>query len=133
MAMRRAAFLTALLSWALYPPLFAQQYTDQGTPKPCSSGQGGFGVSISSCVYTLSASPAGNSNYYVNITLVYSSSVPGAAVRFRCDLANRTKTVPQYGVSRSSPLTLKLISPFAASTPGLESVACVVDATSAPQ
>ena len=133
MAVRRGAFLTALLSCAFYPPLFAQQNTDQGSPKPCSSSQGGFGVSISSCVYTLAASPAGNSNYYVNITIVYANSVPGAAVRFRCDLANKAKTVPQYGVSRSSPLTLKLISPFVASTPGLESVACVVDATSAPQ
>jgi hypothetical protein len=133
MAVRRGAFLTALLSCAFYPALFAQQNTDQGSPKPCSSSQGGFGVSISSCLYTLAASPAGNSNYYVNITIAYANSVPGAAVRFRCDLANRTQTVPQYGVSRSSPLTLKLISPFVASTPGLESVACVVDATSAPQ
>jgi len=45
MAKRRGAFLTALLSCAFYPPLFAQQNTDQGSPKQCSSSQGGFGVS----------------------------------------------------------------------------------------
>jgi hypothetical protein len=132
MAMRRGTFLTALLSCSLCVPLFGQQNADQGSPKQCSGSQGGFGVAISSCVYTLTASPAGNPNYYVNVTIVYTNSVPGAAVRFRCDLASKAKTAPQYGVSRSSPLTLRFISPFVASAPGLESVACVVDATSAP-
>jgi hypothetical protein len=132
-AMRRGTFLTALLSCALCAPLSAQQNTGQGSPKQCSSSQGGLGVAISSCVYTLEASPAGNPDYYVNVTIVYTNSVPGGAVRFRCDLAGKTKTVPQYGVSRSSPLTLRFISPFVASAPGLESVVCVVDATSAPQ
>jgi hypothetical protein len=133
MAMHRATFLTALLSCVFYAPLFAQQNTDQGSPQQCSSSQGGSGVAISSCVYTLAASPAGNPNYYVNVTIVYTNSVPGGAVRFRCDLASKTKTVPQYGVSRSSPVTLTLVSPFVAAAPGLESVACVVDAASAPQ
>jgi hypothetical protein len=130
--MRGGASLTVLLACSLYvAALFAQQTTGQGSSKQCSSSQGGFGVAISSCVYTLEASPAGNPNYYVNVTIVYTDSVPVAAVRFRCDLASKAKTVPQYGVSRSSPLTLRLISPFVAPATGLESVACSVDATSA--
>jgi hypothetical protein len=131
MTKRGGTSLTVLLACSLYAPLFAQQTTGEGSPKQCSSSQGGFGVAISSCIYTLEASPAGNPNYYVNVTIVYTNSVPVAAVRFRCDLASKTKTVPQYGVSRSSPLTLRLISPFVTSPLGLESVACAVDATSA--
>ena len=131
MAMRRGTFLVALLC-AFCAPLSAQQNTGPGSPKQCSNSQGGFGVGISSCVYTLEASPAGNPDYYVNVTIAYTNSAPGGAVRFRCDLASKTKTVPQYGVSRSSPLTLRFISPFVAAAAGLESVACVVDATSAP-
>lgn len=126
----RSAVLAALLACSPCVPSSAQPGPETGSSRSCASSQGGSGVSISSCVYTLSASPAGNLNYYVNVTIAYAPSGQGGAIRFRCDLSNGDKPVSQYGVSRSSPAELKFISPFVTSARALSSVACAVDEVS---
>jgi len=125
----RGVTLAALLSCSLCLPSSAQPDSQPASVRACAAGQSGFGVSISSCVYTTSASPAGNAHYYVNVTIVYTISGQAGAVRFRCDLGNGGATVSQYGVSRSSPAQLQFISPFVTSR-ALSSVACAVDAAS---
>lgn len=124
--------LAALYLCALGSLSSSQPVTDPGSARACASSPSSLGVSITSCVYTLSDSPAHNPNYYVKVTIVYAISSQSAAVRFRCDLGNGTQTVSQFGVSRSSPAQLTFISPFVTSPSPLTSVACAVDQASAP-
>ena len=95
-----------------------------GTPQPCTFTSSS-GVTIHQCTYVLSPSPAGNPDYFVNVTLAYTSSSP--AIRFRCLLGNGTTTASQYGVLRASGTSLKFVSPFVAPRSALTSVACSVD------
>jgi hypothetical protein len=94
---------------------------------PCSSTQGGSGVAIQSCSFTLQPSPAGNPDYFVNVTLNYATPNVSKVVRFRCALGNASQTVSQYGVLRASGGTLKFVSPFV--SPAVKSVQCFVDKT----
>jgi hypothetical protein len=96
---------------------------------PCTHAAGGQGVTIRSCSYALATSPAGNPNYFINVTIGYATAKPVAAVRFRCAFGNGVTKVTQYGVSRSSGATLTFVSPFVLATPGLQTVECSVDAT----
>jgi hypothetical protein len=100
-----------------------------GPPVQCSNSQSSHGVAIQSCSYTLESSPAGNPNYFVNVTLKYATPSPTTPVRFRCTLANASTNSAQYGVLRLSGSTLKFISPFVSSSSALKSVRCAVDAT----
>jgi hypothetical protein len=95
---------------------------------PCTGTQGGQGVTIASCAYALAPSPAGNPDYFVNVTIKYATAKP-PAVRFRCMLGNGTVKVAEYGVLRESGTTLTFVSPFVSPASILKSVECYVDAT----
>ncbi len=97
-------------------------------PMPCSDSGSGHGVAITSCSFVLEPSPAGNVNYFVNVTLKYTAPAGATAVRFRCALRNGSSAVSQYGVLRSSGSTLKFVSPFASTGSAVQSVSCYVDA-----
>ncbi len=98
-------------------------------PAQCSYSESGHSVTIQACSYTLEPSPAGNQNYFVNVTIKYTAPSPTQAVRFRCTLGNASTKVAQYGVLRQSGSTLKFVSPFVSSPSTLKSVQCAVDAT----
>ncbi|MGC1381221.1 MAG: hypothetical protein WA814_09415 [Candidatus Baltobacteraceae bacterium] len=102
------------------------------SPEPstaCSGSQGSHGISIKACTFTLGPSPAGNPNYFVNVTIKYAAPSATTAVRFRCAFGNGSEVVKQYGVLRQSGSTLHFVSPFASSSSALKSVECDVDAT----
>jgi hypothetical protein len=128
---RISATLAVLLGLILATP--PPSSADTPTPRPpvsCSAAQSGHGVTIQSCAFTLEASPGGNQDYFVNVTIKYTAPNPTMAVRFRCALGNGSTTLPQYGVLRSSGSSLKFVSPFVSSSAdALKSVACFVDAT----
>ena len=95
----------------------------------CTGAQSGRSVTIQSCSFTLQSSPGGNPDYFVNVTIKYTSPSPQTPVRFRCALGNGSTQASQYGVLRSSGATLTFVSPFVSQTSGLKTVACFVDAT----
>jgi hypothetical protein len=119
-----AAQVAMLALVLLFQPVPSLAESHTGTPQPCTFASGS-GVTIQRCTYTLSPSPAGNPDYFVTVTLAYTSSSP--AVRFRCLLGNGATTAAQYGVLRASGATLKFVSPFVAPRSALTSVACSVD------
>jgi hypothetical protein len=125
---RRVTLLGASFLLISFAPLSADTIADTGPPTPCSSTQGGSGVAIKSCSFTLQSSPAGIANYFVNVRIEYTS--PNPAVRFRCALGNANSTVSQYGVLRASGSSLQFVSPFVSPASTLKSVACFVDASS---
>jgi hypothetical protein len=129
---RFSVTLAALLGAALAtpPPSSADTTASPRSPASCSAAESGHGVTIQSCAFTLEASPGGNQDYFVNVTIKYTAPNPTMAVRFRCALGNGSTTVSQYGVLRSSSTSLKFVSPFVSPSAGvLKSVACYVDAT----
>jgi hypothetical protein len=103
--------------------------TAPSPPTSCSSTQSGHGVTIEGCSFTLQASPAGNPNYFVIVTLTYGAPNPTTPVRFRCLLGSGATQVAQYGVLRKSATSLTFVSPLASSGGVLKAVACNVDAT----
>jgi hypothetical protein len=125
---RRVTLLGASFLLISFTPVSAQTIADTGPSMPCSSTQGGSGVAIKSCSFTLQSSPAGIAYYFVNVRIEYTS--PNPAVRFRCALGNGNSTVSQYGVLRASGSSLQFVSPFVSPASTLKSVACFVDASS---
>lgn len=110
-------------------PAPAQSAGSPSPSMPCASGQNGYDVTIESCSFTLQRSPAGNPNYFVNVTIKYAAPNATTPVRFKCALGNGSSSVTQYGVLRKSGTTLTFVSPFVSSGSGLKSVGCSVDAT----
>jgi hypothetical protein len=121
--------LVAALVFSSLVAASAQPSATIGPPMSCSNSQSAHGVMIQSCTYTLESSPAGNANYFVNVTIKYRAPNATSAVRFRCTLGSASTKVQQYGVLRQSGSTLKFVSPFVSSASALQSVACAVDAT----
>jgi hypothetical protein len=115
-------------SIALYASAPAVADAAHGPSLPCSTYDG-HGVVINACSYSLEPSPAGNANYFVNIVINYTAPPNTSAVRFRCMLGNGSSTIPQYGVLRASPGTMRFVSPFVSDSSVLKSVGCYVDAT----
>lgn len=125
--------IVGCLAVGMTEPASAQASSPSAAPGsaaavPCSSARSALGVTISSCAFTLAPSPAGNPDYFVNVTIKYSAPAADAAVRFRCTLGNGSTNVAQYGVLRQSGATLRFVSPFVSSSSTLKSVACSVDA-----
>ena len=118
--------LAIALAVQLPAPVAAQAVADAAAATPCTSSQGGHGVAIQSCSYTLAPSPAGNADYYVDVTIKFTGA--SGAVRFKCALGNGSTTASQVGVLRASGSSLHFVSPFASSSSPLKSVACSVDA-----
>lgn len=124
-----AAILAAgALALGAFVPTPARADESPGPPVPCSGSGNGYGVVITSCSFSLESSPAGNPNYFVDVTLRYTAP-PNTAVRFRCTLGDGGTAGSQYGVLRSSGGTLKFVSPFAKGGSPVTSVSCDVDAT----
>ena len=123
---------TANLSFiALALILFvAPCYSQQGAGSPCSKADGAFGVTISSCTFTLNPSPAGTPYYYIDVAISYTGSTSDQAVRIRCDFSSAGTVKTQFGVSRISGSPMRFVSPFSPPTPSIN-VACAVDATTA--
>ena len=122
-------YIAPIIAAALLVPVpapAAQAVADAGAATPCSSMHGGHGVSVQSCSYALSPSPAGNPDYYVDVTISFTGA--SGAVRFKCMLGNGSSSVAQFGVLRASGASLHFVSPFSSTSTPLKSVACSVDA-----
>ena len=109
----------------------APSYSQQGgttTPHECSKADSAFGVTVTSCAFTLTASPAGTPYYYVDVKIDYTAPAPDQAVRFRCEFSNGGTPATEFGVSRLSGSAMRFVTPFKPPTTNLM-VACAVDAT----
>lgn len=124
-----AILAAAALSLGAVAPMPGRAQGSPSSGTPCSSLSSGQGVVITSCSYTLASSPAGNPNYFVDVTLRYTAPANTAAIRFRCMLSDGNNAIPQYGVLRSSGSTLNFVSPFVKAGGIVRSVSCYVDAT----
>lgn len=109
----------------------APSYSQQGgssTTHVCSKADSAFGVTVTSCAFTLAASPAGTPYYYVDVKIDYTAPAPDQAVRFRCDFSNGGAPATKIGVSRLSGSAMRFVTPFNPPTAAI-TVACAVDAT----
>ena len=108
-------------------PSYSQQ-DGSTSPHQCSKADSAFGVEVSSCAFTLAASPAGTPNYYVDVKITYAGPAPGQAVRFRCEFSNGGAPATKLGVSRLSGSVMRFVTPVTPPTAAI-TVACAVDAT----
>lgn len=109
----------------------APSYSQEGgnsTPRACSKADSGLGVTVTSCSFTLAASPAGTPNYYIDVKIDYAAQAADQAVRFRCEFSNGGAPASKIGVSRMSGSAMRFVTPFNPPTASF-SVACAVDAT----
>jgi hypothetical protein len=108
-------------------PSYSQQ-AGSTAPHACSKADSAFGVTVTSCSFTLADSPAGTPYYYVDVKIDFTAPAPDQAVRFRCEFSNGGTLATKLGVSRLSGSAMRFVAPFNPPTAAI-AVACAVDAT----